>query len=330
MDLLPDQLEALKQSAGNSSIVAAAGTGLDPDNIGKFVDLVKEFVKAHKTFVQNKHFSFGLGKTSGTAKVTKALFASELSKGNTIITVDENFMFLSAQKGDIKVRGSQERSKSGLSVELLCWGTYAFYLAAGVVLEEEDLSSAKSDPPTLNPWRRPVSSFAEMLEDHMQRVVRREQGIKYWKDKKKRILLNPEEGTERIFHRSLYWWLRENVADLIRIAAETRGFGQDATDILIVTAAGSFIVEVKWLGDNGSKKYDRVRINQGLLQVKLYLDNDKTLVWGHLVCYDGRSEQEHQKESYHDASMQHKDCEDPTVLFLENKTPSEIADAIKR
>jgi len=330
MDLSPEQLEALRQSAADMAIVAAAGTGLDPDIIRKFFLAAKQFVVTHKAVLKDKHFAFVLGKITSGHKLTKQRMAQELANGKSVIEVDEELAFVSAQSGKVTLTGAQERGNKARSIELLCWGTWGFSLAAGVLLKDEDLSNPSSVPPTPNQWKRPIAQIVEILDDHMGRVVKREQGVKYWKDKGKRILLNPDGGTERIFHRSLFWWLGENVSDLIRIAGETRGLGQDAMDILMVTSAGSFIIEVKWLGNNGSKKYGQLRIDQGLLQVKLYLENDKALIWGHLVCYDGRSEEAHLKESCFDASQKHADCLEPSILFLDSKTPSEIADALKK
>src|SRR5581483_5540804 len=156
-------------------------------------------------------------------------------------------------------------------------------------------------------------------------------GVTYWKDRANRILRANPEKTEAIFHRDLLWWIRNYTTGVIRTYSEPEGFGQDKTDIVAVTLAGGHVVEVKWLGVNEHKTtYNRKRIDEGLIQVKQYLERDDDLVEGYLVVYDGRSSDEHKKNSHYDQAYQHPLCREPQILYLESEVPTEISARVVR
>jgi hypothetical protein len=175
-----------------------------------------------------------------------------------------------------------------------------------------------------------MEEFKAIVNDHLEEWLNGGQ-VQYWAEKSKRILSSDPEKTELIFHRSLFTWLKLFVSPKLKIYAEPIGLGQDKTDIIIVTGYGAFVIEVKWLGVNQKgDEYKQGRIDEGLAQVKIYLDNDNYLICGHLVCYDGRSKEAHDKESNWNAALQHPLCKDPELPFLSSDVPSVLAKAIAK
>lgn len=172
-------------------------------------------------------------------------------------------------------------------------------------------------------WHRPFSQLQQLLNEHMIDQVTDERVVKYWKDKKKRILAYGVDGTEKIFHRALFYWLQTYVSDAVDVAAEPRGFGQNAYDIKVVLPYKKYCLEVKWLGENeNGQKYDVTQISVGLGQVLAYLDKDASIFGAYLVFYDGRTKDEHQNKRTYDRTAKHRLCDEPILLFLESETPS--------
>jgi hypothetical protein len=167
-----------------------------------------------------------------------------------------------------------------------------------------------------------------ILDDHMREDVRNEQGFRYWHEKRRRVLMKGEDGTEAIFQLALFSWCRKFIVDSLAVYAEPSGLGQDKTDIIIVTPSGSYVIEVKWLGKNeAGTTWGESRIGEGLRQVKLYLDNDAKLVAGYLVIYDARLAEQNRSECRYADNDVHPLCTPPTILFLESETPSVAARA---
>src|SRR5262249_15994725 len=142
-----------------------------------------------------------------------------------------------------------------------------------------------------------------------------------------RILLAGPDGTEKIFHTELFWWLNTFLTDRASVYAQPSGLGQDSTDIMIITiTGGSHLIEVKWLGENEhTPAYRQPQINAGLIQVKVYLEKDNKILSGDLVIYDGRERSLHDSQSKYSKRNLHSRCNHPYILFLESQTPSQIA-----
>lgn len=177
-------------------------------------------------------------------------------------------------------------------------------------------------------WNRSFSQLPQLLAEHMDDQLKDERNVKYWKKKKERILAVGVDGTEKIFHRSLFYWLQTYVSDAVDVAAEPRGFGQNAYDIKIILPYKKYCLEVKWLGENEhGTAYDVSQISVGLAQVLTYLDKDTEVLRAYLVFYDGRSLDEHRNQRTYDPASKHRSCEEPILLFLESENPSVTAKA---
>jgi hypothetical protein len=184
-------------------------------------------------------------------------------------------------------------------------------------------SSAERSRRHLKPMRGPPRN-----SDHFNHCVAREQRVQYWHEKAKRILSTGVEGTEAIFQHSLMTWLKDNVLDQLDVYAEpAKKFGQDKTDVIVIAPSGRYLIEVKWLGKNqNNTSYGEKRINEGLLQVKIYMDNT-ACVQGFLAVYDGRSEKDHQSKSSYNKKLMHALCNPPRIFFLDSANPSAAASA---
>ena len=123
----------------------------------------------------------------------------------------------------------------------------------------------------------------------MDNYIAREQATRYWFDKAQRILLTGQtDGTEYIFQHALYWWFAPlRVADSVDVYAEpTKHLARIRRTSLSLRSDGKYVIEVKWLGKNQKKTtYGEGRIQEGIAQVAIYLNNDAKLVWGHLIIY---------------------------------------------
>jgi hypothetical protein len=205
-------------------------------------------------------------------------------------------------------------------------GTYLYIVVAGQLVAESDAVGPAKKPPVGAMFDRPAIEIPAVIRDHFLALIRKERGFKYWHDPAKRILVASPESTERLFQRSLFLWMDLHIVDKLRVYAEPRSMGQDATDVTVVTVAGEHIVEVKWLGKNVNEtEYKQDRIDQGVKQIGIYLDNDVRAIRGYVLLYDGRSRDKHENESNYDTSVQHERCECPIILFLESDTPSQVA-----
>lgn len=263
---------------------------------------------------------------TGTTKLSASRLLQETRSGRGYFRVDVDLRFVGATTASARMIDVFERTRQSRSVEVIYQGSYVYVIACGELVDERDLRSAAANPPVANPWKRPISEFDALLADHMRECIDNERRVRYWSDKSQRILLSGPDGTERIFHHDLFWWLDRFVIDRLSVFGEARGLGQDATDITVVTIGGSFVIEVKWLGKNdGGTVYEQERINEGLRQVKEYLERDSKLVHGFLVVYDGRTEEKHANESTFEAASLHRDCDRPHLMFLRSETPSVTA-----
>jgi len=103
----------------------------------------------------------------------------------------------------------------------------------------------------------------------------------------------------------LFDWLLKNISDAVP-KVETKTNSGDRTDIDLYShqSGQHYIIEVKWLGKNkNNTSYDFKRIVEGVGQIRTYLDRDKTLNEACLVCYDGRTEKEHEEKSTVDEKL---------------------------
>jgi hypothetical protein len=287
-------------------------------------------VTEHSTSLLGKHFAFGLDlNVEGSTPVKLEHLLGATADMGGVVVLDLQSRWVSTARGPVTVSGALARTKQSRGLEILVHGTYLYIVLSGELICEHDVMDDSKLPPAGIAFFRPSKQLRELIFDHAGQEVARETGVKYWADKKNRILLAAPENTEKIFQRSLLLWLRHYVLDKIRIYSETRGFGQDATDITVMTGHGDYVIEVKWMGKNEhGTTYDDSRIAEGVEQIKIYLNNDGRLVSGAVVLYDGRPIE--CRKQYFDSGNLHPLCQPPHIVWLESDTPSQKATAVVR
>lgn len=322
-----DQKAVLKSVIDRAALIASA-LGTDIDTVEVLLKAVDDLFAANLDSFQDQDFvlSVRFDKNGGTP-ITLKTIKSAIGAGTPLIFATSDFGHIKSQAGDSTLMGVFARSKSMGTLEIVWHGFVLRYIVAGQLIDEQQLISPKKKKLPAQEWIRPFSQLSKILNDHLDNAIQYEKEVRYWKDKSNRILLAGADGTEKIFHGSLFWWLNNFVEDKVVVFGQTYGFGQDSTDISIVTASlGTYLVEVKWLGKNeNGTEYKESQINAGLVQVKTYLKKNTDIVEGYLVVYDGRSDKLHKTECRWLKKNCHKRCRDPYIFFLESLTPSQIA-----
>lgn len=325
--LLPNQSRILAAICSQPAVLAEVQLGIPRATVDIFLENCRSFVQSNAAHLEHAHYAFELSPT--TCKGNPVSFSDVLKAstvGKPVLVVSENLLLSRSAVGSVKVTGACEETKSSSSIRVLVHGTYIYVVLSGQAVAESDALGPSKNPPAGSMFDRPASEIPTVVREHFAALVAKEKGFKYWHDPGKRVLVASPESTERLFQRSLFVWMDSHILDKLRVYAEPRGMGQDATDVTVVTVAGEHIIEVKWLGKNVNKtEYKQERINEGLRQVAIYLNNDPRAICGYVVIYDARPRDKHENESTYDQAAQHQRCECPMVLFLENETPSQAA-----
>ena len=214
-----------------------------------------------------------------------------------------------------------KESENGPKLTMICAAGQLCVFAAGKPIAE----IGATPPPAhgRSDWQRSSGELRSAFDTHHLHCIENESNLRYWKNKENRILLAGSDGTEKLFHHSLFWWCDHFITDALAVYGETQGMGQDKTDITIVTEVGSIVIEVKWLGKNEKgTSYAQVRINEGMIQVADYLNRNQRLIQGYVVIYDARSEQDYKDKSSYPGTSRHQRCEEPVLYFLRSEAPS--------
>jgi hypothetical protein len=322
----PEQMQIL-QSLISPATIAGAKLGISEGCINAFLTKAADFVRNNHKQLDVKYYCLILD-TSAPANppIDCSTVLANVNKEKGVFYVDEELRLTKCISCVVRNKDCQDITEKESKLGILVSGTYAWLYLNGRLIEEMDVLQQRNGPPVLSRFARPVSELEHLLTDHMQHCIAREQRVKYWHNRAQRTLLSGPDGTEEIFRQSLFGWLSDNVSDKLRVYADPTGVGQDKTDVMIVTINGTHMVEVKWLGKNeNGTSYGEKRIDEGLVQVSLYLNNDEALIGGYLVIYDGRSHEDHNAKSSWNTSLKHKRCTFPRILFLETEPPSHAA-----
>jgi hypothetical protein len=325
MKLGPEQERVLKELLGSTALQLQVRFGIPVERGEEFLALVEATVR--EINVRGQYYVLSLDFNSqGGRNLDQQEVQRRIQAGTPILRIGLDGRVVEAREGGITITASSARTQSETGFEVLVGGTYVYYILQGNVVGEVDVSNPGTDPVSGPRFARRFAELDDLLSDHMRQRLTRQQGLEYWSDRRHRILRSGSHGTEWLFHSDLFWWLDQFVADALRVYAEPSGHGQDKTDINVVTAVGNYVIEIKWLGKNDKNtKHGQDRINDGLVQVKLYLERDDRILGGYLVLYDGRSRADYLSKSAHKPMCKHLRCEDPKIFFLESETPSESA-----
>lgn len=325
MELSPEQFASLKRILSEPAAKVAALVPVAADAVETVLGKLEALVRRHAASFGSQRllFKYAPGATGGRTLTDRSIV--ELIKAKTpIVTLGEDATVLAAAAGAATLPLAATESENGPTVCLLCSAGQIGVFAAGKVVAE-----IGTTPPALSgraDWQRSWTELRESFDDHFRHCLENEKALRFWSDRKKRILLAGPDGTEKLFHHNLFWWCNNFIKDALDVYGETQAMGQDKTDITIVTEVGNIVIEVKWLGRNESNtRYAQVRIQEGMIQVADYLNRNSRLMRGYLVIYDARSVEVHEGESAYPATCRHDKCHEPVIYFLRSETPSELA-----
>lgn len=326
MELSPEQFASLKRILSEPAAKVAALVPVAADKIETVLGKLEVLVRRHAASFggQRLLFKYVPGAIGGRV-LTDRVIADLVKAQSPIATLGEDGTLLGASTGVVTMPLAATESENGPTVCLLCSAGQIGVFAAGKVVAE----IGTAPPPLVGraDWQRSWMELRESFDDHFHHCIEKEAQLRYWADRRNRVLLVGPDKTEKLFHHSLFWWCNHFIKDALDVYGETQGMGQDKTDITIVTEVGNIVIEVKWLGRNANNtSYAQIRIHEGMIQVAEYLNRPNSrLMQGYLVIYDARSSAENQNESDYPATCRHDKCKEPMIYFLRSETPSELA-----
>lgn len=320
-------LESLINTASRATTVLSIALEITEG----FISEADAFLRNHQEKLADKSFFLVLEPTaSKNPGLSLQALINAVNSGHPILYLNEKLQLLRTSSGLAQLKHCSDLTKQEKLLGMFSNGGYVYSILDGLIVDEWWTRPNSAGIPTISKQSRPMEEFEILLQEHLKDWINSGE-VPIWADRAQRILLSQPSGTELIFHTSLFTWLKLFVFPKLDIYAETSGLGQNKTDINVVTSSGTFVIEVKWLGKNdGGTVYKQIRINEGLAQVKIYLDNNSTFVCGHLVCYDGRLKELHETESSWNDSLRHPLCTNPHVLFLSSVSPSAAAKSIAK
>lgn len=330
--LTQEQIDVLRSVVEQVSTKASVALGISKQDIDDFLEYFHTLYTSEPRIQQRLSSTSYILVFDHAAKddgqpITYDQLAASVFTGQRIIHVTKSLVpvrLVAAKDNEVSAFHAGQLSDTVDSLVLFVDGLLYYPFIRGRQIVVECNIKRPGEPAHRGPtWHRSFSQLQQLLDEHMQEQLRDERAVKYWKRKKERVLAFGVDGTERIFHRALYYWLQTYVSDAIDVSAEPRGFGQNAYDIKIVLPYKKYCLEVKWLGENEhGQKYDMTQISVGLGQVLEYLDKDTEILRAYLIFYDARPREEHRTQRGYDSTAKHRLCEEPIILFLESETPS--------
>jgi len=330
-NLDPTQTAALQRVLQNPALRIAAVLGLPVYTIEDGLDNLHQVIRSVSSQIGPKRYTFCLSNTPAARTVDQALVVKYIRRGRSSFVCNWDLHLIDTTTQSPTVSSVSENSENPGCVGILVEGTYLHYFLGGKCIHEMDIASPGRVRPPPSQWMRAMSDFDPIIADHKRQCLDGEKLVRYWQNKKSRILLVGPDGTEAIFQQNLHWWLNNFVEDRLAVYSNPTGAGQDKTDIIVVTVDAKYVIEIKWMGRNANKtEYQEIRINEGLVQVDIYLKNDSSLTKGYLVVYDGRCPLLHQVASRFNDALRHVRCDSPRVLLLHSASPSVVATTIAK
>lgn len=328
MALAPEQFSSLKKVLSKPSAKASAALNVSTHEIEVFLNKLEALAKRGQlVFGQEKILVAYRPTKKGGKKFDETAVSGCLKSGTAVLALGSDETLVEAKKGAVTLLSATEKSEKEGSLCVICGAGQLWIFTAGKLIAE--IGDALPPISGHADWHRSWRELRKSLDDHFENCVDSEKLVRYWDDRKKRVLLVGPDKTEKLFHHNLFWWFTNFIIDAIDVHGEANGMGQDKTDITIVTEIGSIVVEVKWMGRNkNNTRFAQIRIKQGMLQVADYLHRNNRLMQGFLVIYDARNEQDHRAKSTYPKKCRHPRCEDPIIYFLRSETPSEKAERV--
>lgn len=301
------------------------------------------FLRNNRDELGDLQFGFELRQTvSPSAEmITANSVVSTNSNEPMLITLDQELRVIGSRPLDLDPTEAPEMTFSEASEDTVVAqyeskSVVRFY-ANGFTSGCVSLDAPGKKPPMSAKFSRLAEDYELGVRDHYREEVKYWQGTDHWAERRQRVLrkeLGVANTTESIFHRSLTLWLNLHLDADVR--SEARTVDSDEPDIFIAAYGGKlFVIEVKWLGHNGTTPYAVPRLTKSFGQLRTYLNKLKHVQKGTLVVYDARAKGEFDAlvttDQPEDGCVMIEKCNNAKihargscmVLFLENKTASE-------
>lgn len=313
----------LNNAVKSVAVEIAANTGQTTLNIEKWLKVFCD--KLHNIYIDLGYMvaAFVLDFSSdGEFDLTSGIMQDLKSNGIEACAINENHYLTISE--DLQSADQIDIGNSGAVMELIIFrlnGEVVEVYIKGVLKHRINIMHPGSkEEIRISAHSRRCQDYILAIEDHGKKGLIFKMN-KYWADRQKRILMPGK--TEEFFQMELFDWLQRNLSDGYP-KVETKTNSGDRTDIDIYSyqTGQHYIIEVKWLGESKSgTQYGYDRILEGIGQIRTYLERDESLNEACLVCYDGRTENEHINNSSFDMKImplkgKHR------IIFLESKSAS--------
>ena len=325
MNLSPEQFASLKQTLSDPSAkISALLPSLDSLVTRSVLQRLWDLVCQHTESFGDGSLLCIYSPTQAGGTTLDSSRVTQLIKSETLqVKIGDSTNVVSANVGTASLMEASSESGKQSTFCVLCSSGKLVVFAREKLIAE--IRTELHGPGENAKWHRSWKEMPLAMNEHFENCIQSEKQVRIWKNRRQRILLAGPDGTEMLFHQSLFWWFTHFLRDAIDVYGETNALGQDKTDITIVTVIGKIVIEVKWLGKNEKgSSFAEIRIGEGMYQVKNYLDRDGGLMKGYLVIYDARSRDKHENESDYPSDAKHDRAERPQIFFLRSETPSEF------
>ncbi|MGN6181391.1 MAG: hypothetical protein ACTHNW_19565, partial [Mucilaginibacter sp.] len=290
------------------------------DEIDVLLKATTQFIRECFTALGAREFliAYDFKSSTGGVKIDVATVASETRSGNNVFVVNKAMELVKVERMEyVSVVSVASYSLSNTTVIILIHnGVDISIYSKGVPIEQRNLNHPSALPVLNKKFNRPAEDYKlSVIEFYREKV--RTNLTDHWADVKKRILRGGQ--TEEIFHAALVQWLVDNLTAK-RINFEVKKLSTDKTDIEIIKHGGdTFLLELKWLGQNEKSTYSLNKLTDAFDQVKNYLDTDPDVLEATLIVYDGRDLAEYEKLVFIEQESGNwkeiKECETKTMPY---------------
>lgn len=232
--------------------------------------------------------------TSNTTTIDTTTLMSEIHSSQNLFMINKALQLLNTER--FPHLSISKIAKYSLENELVLIfvhnGVDITIFSKGVPIDERNLNHPSALPKINNKFNRDAIDYKLSVIDFYREKVRTNI-TKHWSNAAKRILEGGQ--TEEIFQINLVQWLKDNLSAK-RINMGVKKISKDATDIEIIRHGGdTYLLELKWLGQNKSTKNTIKKVTDAIHQVENYLEIDNDLLEATLIVYDGRNLEEFNK-----------------------------------
>lgn len=315
---IDDKIDAICREM--SFIIMTDHPELDITIIEDFLDQLLNFVKDNFQELGAKEYVFTLNfEDESTLNIlSKDLIQTEQIAGNKHYTTNRNLSILETSRlENISNSEIAKISKTNKAVLILVHnGIDVTIYSNGVPIGERNLRHPTAAPVLNRKFTRRAEDYKISLIDFYKEKVRTNL-TNHWHIPKKRILLGGK--TEDIFQDALVEWLMDNLSAK-KINFKVKKISTDETDIEIVKHGGdTFLLELKWLGQNQHSNYTISKLRDAIEQVENYLESDLEVLEATLVVYDGRKLEDFEKLAFIEGESGNwkeiKECESKCLSF---------------